>query len=73
VYDIGDKLGKGSYAVVHRAIHKSTGEAFAVKIISKEKSKEKRLKSEVRSSSSMRGPFSPLSCIILDNAGLLAS
>jgi serine/threonine protein kinase len=47
VYDIGEKLGKGSYAVVHRAIHKATGEAFAVKIISKEKSKEKRLKSEV--------------------------
>lgn len=46
-YDIGKKLGKGSYAVVQLASLKRTGETFAVKIISKEKSKEKRLKSEV--------------------------
>jgi len=46
-YDIGKKLGKGSYAVVHQCVNKRTSEEFAVKIISKEKSKEKRLKSEV--------------------------
>ena len=32
-YDIGEELGKGSFAVVKRAVHKSTGEAFAAKII----------------------------------------
>lgn len=46
-YEIGKKLGKGSYAVVHQAKDKKTGAMYAIKIISKEKSKEKRLKSEV--------------------------
>lgn len=44
---MGKKLGQGSYAVVHEAKDKRDGAVYAIKIISKEKSKEKRLKSEV--------------------------
>jgi hypothetical protein len=45
---VGKKLGEGSYAVVHEAKDLRDGAVYAMKIISKEKSKEKRLKSEVR-------------------------
>ena len=46
-YQLGRKLGQGSYAVVHEAKDKRDDAVYAIKIISKEKSKEKRLKSEV--------------------------
>ena len=47
-YSVGKKLGEGSYAVVHEAKDLRDGAVYAMKIICKEKSKEKRLKSEVR-------------------------
>eukprot|EP01002_Notosolenus_urceolatus_P010817 NODE_382_length_2135_cov_14.927133_g306_i0.p1 GENE.NODE_382_length_2135_cov_14.927133_g306_i0~~NODE_382_length_2135_cov_14.927133_g306_i0.p1 ORF type:complete len:657 (+),score=112.30 NODE_382_length_2135_cov_14.927133_g306_i0:120-2090(+) len=36
-YELGDSLGAGSYAVVRRAIHRRTGEEFAVKVIAKKR------------------------------------
>lgn len=34
-YDLKEELGKGAFSVVHRAIHKKTGQEFAVKVIKK--------------------------------------
>lgn len=36
-YDFGDVLGSGAFAVVKKAVEKSTGKSFAVKIIAKNK------------------------------------
>jgi len=51
VYDIKDELGKGAFSVVKLAIHKTTGEKVAVKIIDKKAAStqqdEQRLKTEV--------------------------
>jgi len=33
VYAMGEKLGKGNYATVYEAVHKKTGEKWAVKVI----------------------------------------
>ena len=38
-YDIRGQIGSGSFAKVHRAINKKTGEWNAVKIIDKKRSK----------------------------------
>lgn len=38
-YDIGDKLGSGSYGIVKQCLHKVTGQERAVKIIEKKKIK----------------------------------
>jgi serine/threonine protein kinase len=54
-YEVGKKLGTGSYAVVREARNRVTGETFAVKIIEKKHAKESRLKSEV----SCAGPSVP--------------
>jgi len=35
VYDIKDELGRGAFSIVKLAVHKKTGEKFAVKIIDK--------------------------------------
>jgi len=37
VYDIGDQLGSGNFAVVKKAKHKQTGKDYAIKIIDKAK------------------------------------
>jgi len=37
MYDIHEELGAGTYATVRRAVHKSTGEEVAVKIIDKKR------------------------------------
>lgn len=34
-YDIGQEIGRGAYAIVRKAKHKSTGDVVAIKIISK--------------------------------------
>ena len=34
-YDVFEQLGKGSFAVVHRAVDKETGRSVAIKIINK--------------------------------------
>lgn len=34
-YDIGDEIGQGQYAVVHRGTHNETGQVVAIKIIDK--------------------------------------
>ena len=31
VFELGQILGKGSYGYVHKAIHKQSGKAFAIK------------------------------------------
>lgn len=36
-YDVGEELGRGSYSVVRRAVHKRTGQECAVKIIDRAK------------------------------------
>lgn len=38
-YTIGDKLGDGNFAVVKRCVEKSTGKAYALKIMDKSKTK----------------------------------
>jgi len=39
-YKIEEKLGAGSFAVVHRGINRSTGEEVAIKIIEKRELEE---------------------------------
>jgi len=34
-YKLEDELGRGSFAVVHRGVHKDTGERVAIKIFDK--------------------------------------
>jgi calcium/calmodulin-dependent protein kinase I len=41
-YDIKEVLGRGAFSVVKRAVHKKTGEEFAVKIVLKKKAAEKK-------------------------------
>ena len=42
-YDVQEQLGKGSFAVVHKAIDKDTGAIVAIKIINKSRfSKDKK-------------------------------
>jgi len=36
-YKIGQEIGKGSFATVKQAVHKQTGEKFAIKIYEKNK------------------------------------
>eukprot|EP00164_Ancoracysta_twista_P016055 GFYU01026785.1.p1 GENE.GFYU01026785.1~~GFYU01026785.1.p1 ORF type:complete len:285 (+),score=66.92 GFYU01026785.1:250-1104(+) len=47
VYDLGDKLGSGTYAKVREAIHKKTNERFAVKIIDKSSSRWAKVEDSV--------------------------
>ncbi|KAF3933824.1 hypothetical protein ABW19_dt0200108 [Dactylella cylindrospora] len=35
IYEVGDIIGKGAFAIVRKVVQKSTGELFAVKIINK--------------------------------------
>ena len=34
-YKLEDELGRGSFAIVHRGVHKETGERVAIKIFDK--------------------------------------
>jgi calcium/calmodulin-dependent protein kinase I len=43
IYEIKDKLGTGSFAIVRRAIRKNDGEQFAVKVIKKSKLNKEEL------------------------------
>lgn len=40
LYDIGTELGKGSFASVYKAMHRSTGLWYAVKMIQRDKIKK---------------------------------
>lgn len=40
VYDMGQELGRGAFSIVYRATLKSTGEAYAVKVIKKKNVKQ---------------------------------
>ena len=41
-YEIKEVLGRGAFSVVKRAVHKKTGEEYAVKIVLKKKAAEKK-------------------------------
>lgn len=43
IYDIDEELGRGSFSVVYRAKHKTTGKDYAVKIVDKKKLGSKKL------------------------------
>ena len=47
-YLIGKEIGKGSYAIVKQAIHKQTGQKYAIKIYEKSKLSDPARKSTVR-------------------------
>lgn len=49
-YKLEDELGRGSFAIVHKGIHKETGEHVAIKIFDKtnlDEDDEMALQSEV--------------------------
>ncbi|PRP89779.1 hypothetical protein PROFUN_00121 [Planoprotostelium fungivorum] len=43
VYTIGEELGRGSFSIVYRATHKTTGKDWAVKIVDKDKLGPKKM------------------------------
>jgi serine/threonine protein kinase len=47
-YLIGKEIGKGSYAIVKQAIHKLTGQKYAIKIYEKTKLQDPSRKSTVK-------------------------
>ena len=44
IYQLGEELGRGSFAVVHKCIHKKNGKSFAVKVVNKCKTTASQLK-----------------------------
>ena len=46
-YEIGKKIGGGSYGVVFLSLKKRTGEKVAIKVMKKKKKKEKKLNNEI--------------------------
>ena len=40
-YDVGNKLGEGSFGIVREVVHKTTGEHWACKVVNKDNNKEK--------------------------------
>jgi len=57
-YDLGDVLGEGGYACVYRAVHKRTGDVYAVKDIDTsvlEKSSMNALQDEIKAMKMLRG------------------
>lgn len=47
-YEIGDKLGSGSYAEVKKATHVDTREVFAIKIIDRQKLHQENMEEQLR-------------------------
>ncbi len=47
-YLIGQEIGKGSYAIVKQAIHKQTGQKYAIKVYEKSKLSDPAKKSTVK-------------------------
>lgn len=43
-YDLGDELGRGAFSVVRRGVNKTTGEAVAIKVITKNECSEEDMK-----------------------------
>lgn len=43
-YQLGEELGRGSFAIVHRCVNKKNGKHFAVKVVNKQKTTPSQLK-----------------------------
>ena len=46
-YELGDELGRGHFAVVHRGVHRATGAAVAIKAIEKTRSDSDAIRREI--------------------------
>jgi|Transcript_59479 serine/threonine protein kinase len=44
IYQLGEELGRGSFAVVHKCVNKKSGKSFAVKVVNKCKTTPSQLK-----------------------------
>ena len=44
---MGDELGRGHFAVVHRGVHRATGAAVAIKVIEKTRSDSDAIRREI--------------------------
>ena len=60
IYDISHELGKGSFASVYKAIHRATGQWYAVKMIQVDKIKKSAMKRDVEKASTFAREISIL-------------